>query len=121
MGEKTIIFEPHNGFGGNDPNGEPWPFGYISTSHPTPLFELRHVLEIPEDELRKYAELFVHSVNSRARLIQALKEAKGELTMRLVADAANWTHDQKRIDKYIAEHPLLTQIREALSEAGETA
>lgn len=39
-----LIFEPHNGFGGDDPNGEPWPFGYISEGPGKPVFELHACL-----------------------------------------------------------------------------
>lgn len=38
------IFEPHGGFGGVDPDGEPWPFGYISARPGQPIFELSTVL-----------------------------------------------------------------------------
>lgn len=40
-----LIFEPHNGFGTNDPDGNPWPFGYISEAPGHPIFELRPILE----------------------------------------------------------------------------
>lgn len=50
-------FEPHGGFGGKDPEGEPWPFGYISTDFPVPIFELRTILEYPREELRAAADL----------------------------------------------------------------
>lgn len=51
-----LQFEPHNGYGAVDPDGEPWPFGYISTAPiPMPVFELGVVLEYPADDLRKLA------------------------------------------------------------------
>jgi len=51
-----LQFEPHNGYGGNDPDGDPWPFGYISTAPvPIPVFELNVVLEYPVEALRKLA------------------------------------------------------------------
>ena len=51
------VFEPHGGFGANDPDGNPWPFGYISTSHPSPIFQLDVILGWPSDELTANARL----------------------------------------------------------------
>lgn len=57
-------FEPHNGYGGKDPDGEPWPFGYISTAHPSPVFELRPVLVQSREELLAIAEAMVAGLNA---------------------------------------------------------
>jgi hypothetical protein len=51
------LFEPHNGYGAKDPDGEPWPFGYISTAHPSPIFELSTPLVFPHEELVANARL----------------------------------------------------------------
>lgn len=40
-----LIFEPHNGFGANDPEGNPWPLGYISEAPGRPIFEPRPIFE----------------------------------------------------------------------------
>lgn len=61
MSEKKIsdvwIFEPHNGFGENDFDGDPWPFGYISDGSGAvyPIFSLEPILDLPADELRSVA------------------------------------------------------------------
>lgn len=54
--EEAWVFEPHNGYGRMAPDGEPWPFGYISEKGvraglPSPLFELRPVLVEPIEKL----------------------------------------------------------------------
>lgn len=49
-------FEAHGGYGSDDFDGEPWPFGYISTSPtPQPVFELNVVLGFDAEELRALA------------------------------------------------------------------
>lgn len=50
-----LIFEPHNGYGSLDPDGEPWPFGYISRGVGKPVFELSTVFKGDPDELRALA------------------------------------------------------------------
>ena len=37
---QALVFEPHNGFGGLDPDGNPWPVGYISEGVGRPIFEI---------------------------------------------------------------------------------
>lgn len=49
------VFEPHNGYGGNDPDGEPWPFGYISEDYGRPIFELRPLFVADYGELHAAA------------------------------------------------------------------
>lgn len=45
------IFEPHNGFGMTDPDGNPWPIGYISTVNDggiaTPVIEMLPMFDGP--------------------------------------------------------------------------
>lgn len=58
MGEVSFtpfVFEPHNGYGAKDPDGEPWPFGYISEGYGRPLFELRPVVVHPYEKLHDAA------------------------------------------------------------------
>jgi hypothetical protein len=51
-----LQFEPHNGYGTVDMDGEPWPFGYISTSPtPIPVFELNVILKHPRALLEDLA------------------------------------------------------------------
>lgn len=65
-------FEPHNGFGGKSFDGEPWPFGYISTfPTPSPIFELNPVLGFKPAELRAKAVLMAAAPD----LLIAAKEA----------------------------------------------
>lgn len=59
---ERFIFEPHGGYGTNDPDGDPWPFGYISVvtgdGIPQPLFELNFVISwAPEKVDRLLAEM----------------------------------------------------------------
>ena len=60
------IFEPHNGYGTRDPDGEMWPFGYFSLTEPIdPIFELGDVgLRREPGELRRHAEAFVEAANN---------------------------------------------------------
>lgn len=72
----SIQFEPHNGFGGNDPDGEPWPFGYISTAPlPLPIFELRPTFAFTTEEFRTYAGFIVNACNNHEALVKALEGA----------------------------------------------
>lgn len=73
-----LIFEPHNLFGTKDPEGEPWPFGYISEADTpnrvsSPIFELSPVLGTPELWAKTAAKLA--SVDD---LLAALKEISEE-------------------------------------------
>lgn len=42
----SLKFEPHNGFGGNDLDGDPWPLGFITATFP--IFELQVTIEHPK-------------------------------------------------------------------------
>lgn len=45
VAEGPWIFEPHGGYGSDDPDGEPWPFGFVSTAGaPAPIFMLSPIL-----------------------------------------------------------------------------
>lgn len=46
---KGLIFEPHSLFGLNDPDGNPWPFGYVSEGIGRPIFELSVPALKPDD------------------------------------------------------------------------
>lgn len=61
-GGKPYIFEPHNGFGGATPDGDPWPFGYISEKPGRPIFELHGgFIKRPAVDLARVARLFAMS------------------------------------------------------------
>ncbi|MHB9879134.1 hypothetical protein ACSMXM_05670 [Pacificimonas sp. ICDLI1SI03] len=51
----NLMFEPHNGYGKTGFDGEPNPFGYISTSTPQPVFELMPPLVFPAKDLEALA------------------------------------------------------------------
>lgn len=70
-GKMKLTFEPHNGYGRKDPDGEPWPFGYLSEGDglPSPVFELTPVLQRPYEELLAFARLF----EAAPDLLEALK------------------------------------------------
>jgi hypothetical protein len=42
----SLIFQPHNGFGDNDPDGNPWPLGFITATFP--IFEMQVVMDHPK-------------------------------------------------------------------------
>jgi hypothetical protein len=72
-----LRFEPHNGYGAVDPDGEPWPFGYISTAPtPMPVFELGVVLEYPAEDLRKLA-LAMAAAPEMLRVLKYLYDETG--------------------------------------------
>jgi hypothetical protein len=75
------IFEPHNGYGSNDPDGEPWPFGYLTLTDPIdPIFELGDVgLRRAPGELAAHAGRIIRAMNERDELIAALREAEESL------------------------------------------
>jgi hypothetical protein len=56
---KNLIFEQHNGYGGLDPEGEPWPYGYISEKAGVPIFELRVIFNTPPGELREIVKQMI--------------------------------------------------------------
>lgn len=65
------VFEPHGMFGRTAPDGDRFPFGYISTDDPRrPIFQLDTILDFPLDELREAALLMASAYD----LMAALKE-----------------------------------------------
>jgi hypothetical protein len=46
---QELRFEPHDGFGHEDPDGVPYPFGYISDAQP--IFGLNVILQRGHEEL----------------------------------------------------------------------
>jgi hypothetical protein len=71
------LFEPHNGFDGLDPDGEPWPFGYISTSARYPIFELNPPLAFPVEQLEATAILLASATELLEALQRLAKPAPG--------------------------------------------
>lgn len=65
---RKLIFEPHGGFGRKDPDGNPWPLGYISIDTPQPIFELGVFLVYDRDELLALAAKIVSAVNAHDAL-----------------------------------------------------
>jgi hypothetical protein len=89
----TWIFEPHNGYGGEDPDGEPWPFGYVSTNKHTPIFELSPILDFKFDELLANARLIAAAPDLYAALA-SLRETcaallEGDTCEAVVSDIDN--------------------------------
>lgn len=81
---EALIFEPHAGFGGKDPDGNPWPFGYISTDNPrVPVFELSVIFAFPGQNLRDLA----NKMAAAPALYAALEEA--EACMSIVEPRSN--------------------------------
>jgi hypothetical protein len=63
-------FEPHGMFGRTTPDGDRFPFGYISTDDPRrPIFQLDTILDFPLDELREVARMMA----AAPELLAALK------------------------------------------------
>lgn len=74
-----FIFEPHGGFGSNDPDGKPWPFGYISNDNPrSPVFELSIVLGFPDDILTGVATQMAAASDLMEALDDLLRGIGGE-------------------------------------------
>lgn len=73
---QKLQFEPHNGYGRTDPEtGDPWPFGYISTMHPSPIFEMNVILGGYEaDDLRQ----LVLKMVAAPELLEALEGTLAE-------------------------------------------
>lgn len=101
-----LRFEPHNGYGSTI-DGEPMPFGYISTSAPMPVFELDTPLVWPVGELRTLAI----QMASAPEMLAVLKEAKrqvGAYALLLerggnATDATHSTYVERQIDAAIAK------------------
>ncbi|MPT23935.1 MAG: hypothetical protein E2577_13645 [Starkeya sp.] len=68
----SLKFEPHNGFGGNDPDGNPWPLGFI-TAGSFPVFELQDVMGHP-----KAREIAV-AMSAASEMLEALKTTAGNI------------------------------------------
>jgi hypothetical protein len=71
--DRRLTVEFHNGYGSLDPDGEPWPFGYISTDTPQPIFELNVILGYNRDELLALLIKMVVAANAHDALVEALK------------------------------------------------
>lgn len=63
-------FEAHQGYPGIDPDGQKWPFGYITGRQP--IFELNVFLEYPADELRAAANAMAAAPDTMAALRELL-------------------------------------------------
>lgn len=74
------VFEPHCGYGKSNPEGEPYPFGYLSVGPLImPVFELRQVINRSADEMYGSAALIVRAVNERDELIAQRDELAAAL------------------------------------------
>lgn len=114
-----LIFEPHGGFGrGISDTGtivkvtnprckEPFPFGYISTAHPSPIFALEPITSHSENEMRALARLMAASPELYEALEALLEEAEDVFVC--MADATG-------IDRHNLPAPFI-QARAALSKA----
>jgi hypothetical protein len=72
-----MIFEPHNGFGSRDPDGDLWPFGYISNDlRHMPIFELTPILLISIEELTATA-IRMAAADELLAALEGLLEAVG--------------------------------------------
>lgn len=80
-------FEPHNGYGG-EIDGDPFPFGYISTSAPQPIFELSVILEFDAEELRANSRLIAAAPEMLAALREALRCLAGLRPLPATEDVA---------------------------------
>lgn len=71
-----LTFEPHNGFGGKTPDGDMWPFGYLSTVGPrVPVFELNVIVNWSPKVLLAYA----HMAAAAPDMLEALTECAEEI------------------------------------------
>lgn len=91
-------FEPHAGFGGNDPDGQLWPFGYISAQGPTPIFELSPIIAIEPEELLADTRLIATAPDLYKYLEIALGVISGSGVVWMGADAARATLSRARGD-----------------------
>jgi len=70
------VFKRHSGFGERDPDGELWPFGYISSlPQPLPIFQLDVIIDRPRDELTGRENASPRDPNSPHELLVAAVEA----------------------------------------------
>lgn len=98
------VFEPHNGYGSRDPDGEPWPFGYVSEDYGRPIFELRPLFVAPYDDL--------HGVAVKMAASSALFDALTALLT--VAEMTTFS------DQYPAECEAARAVISAIAKATET-
>lgn len=94
-----MTFEPHAGFGSDTPDGEPFPFGYISTSQtPMPVFELNVLLDIDPEQLRRVAEGMAAWADMLATLrkLVALNDNAGPFGGEMLQDRIDRAWDEAR-------------------------
>jgi hypothetical protein len=92
-GLPDLVFEPHGGFGKRDPDGVPFPFGYISNASPVPIFELNVFLAHDKELLAKIASAAVAAPSLIAEIKKLTKERDDliSLVQRWVAlDGGAW-------------------------------
>ena len=105
-----MIFEPHNLYGERDPDGNAWPFGYISNEDtpnkvPLPIFELAAMFA-SRDTLTQTAQLMAAAPD----LLAALKRARAFCVAAIGANVTGVDFDP-------AEHVVVKQIDAALKKA----
>lgn len=83
-----MVFEPHAGFGTKDPDGNPWPFGYLSDRPGRPVFELNAILEGDPSVLRDRVAEIVTACNGFDDACVALKRSE-EVREELVRSLEN--------------------------------
>lgn len=105
-----LIFEPHNGFGGHDPYGMPWPFGYISEGPGQPIFELSTITEQSPDELRELAL----KMAAAPALLDALDAALNEGPLYAWANEKNIGREE-----YERRVAIVAAARAALARIGQ--
>lgn len=104
-----LQFEPHAGYGAVI-DGEPLPFGYISTRTPMPVFELMPVLKYPEDKLRDLAL----KMAAAPEMFEALRECQKALDSIVGPDAIKATSVSHAYAQALAAE---VKARAALSKA----
>ena len=103
-----FIFEPHNGYGHLDPDGEPWPFGYISRGVGKPVFELSTVFKEDPAELHRLALM----MTAGPELLEALNECVAWIVeLANSGDAGFWDPEKT---------PEIIQARAAIARATST-
>ena len=86
---ERIVFEPHNGFGG-DFCGEEFPFGYISHESPRmPIFELDVIVGDDFEMMHATAEKMARAYNVHDDMLAALKLARDEMGANAARDAVD--------------------------------
>jgi hypothetical protein len=108
----NLIFEPHNGFGGVDPDGVPWPLGYISAGIGQPIFELSTIFSPDEFDYHAIAKGLVSAWNNRPLAAHAEQMAKALADISRHAENPNINHADYRIEAKIAADKAITEYRE---------